>query len=185
MLSMAPTEQFAAGIHAAQRRLVLLRHAKSAYPHGVPDRERPLAGKGRRNAQATGEWLRDEGPRADLVLCSDAQRARHTWEIVAACLPSPPIVKPEPRLYLADPETLLTIVRGTDDSVHTLVVVGHEPTMSAVILLLAGEGSDDAALAQVTRKFPTNGVAVLHYVGPWSGLAVGRAVLETFTVPRA
>ena len=51
-----------------QRRLVLLRHAKSAYPHGVPDHDRPLAGKGRRNAAAAGDWFVTEGPRPDLVL---------------------------------------------------------------------------------------------------------------------
>lgn len=164
---------------------MLLRHAKSAYPHGVPDHDRPLAGKGRRNAQAAGEWLRDVGPALDLVLCSDATRARHTWEIVAGVLAEPPVVKLEPRIYEAIPDDLLLLAHGTDDAVRSLALVGHEPSLSTVTLLLAGEGSDASALARVSTKFPTNGIAVLRFRGAWSSLGIGGAALETFAVPRA
>jgi len=170
------------------RRLVLLRHAKSAYPHGVPDHERPLAGKGRRNAHATGEWFVREGPRPDRVICSDALRARHTWEIIAGCLGEAgtvPELVLEPRVYGAEPDDLVRLVRATPDTVHTLVVVGHEPTLSETALRLAGPGSDLTALARVAAKFVTNGIAVLRLAGPWSGLATSQAVLELFAAPRA
>jgi phosphohistidine phosphatase len=170
------------------RRLVLFRHAKSAYPSGVPDHERPLAGKGRRNAFAAGEWFVREGPRPDRVVCSDAVRARHTWEIVAGCLdgagPLPELVL-EPRLYGAEPDDLLRIAHGTPDVVRTLVMIGHEPTLSATTMLLAGEGSDATALSRVLAKFPTTGIAVLRFSGPWSRLSAGRTALELFAVPRA
>lgn len=173
------------GSFLPDHRLVLLRHAMSSYPHGVPDHDRPLAGKGRRNAQAAGEWLRAEGPRPDLVLCSDAVRARQTWEIVAGALDPAPVMTLEPRLYLPEPEEVIRLARSCDAAVRTLVLVGHEPSLSSTTLMLAGAGSDAGAMAAVTRKFPTNGVAVLRLTGAWSDLAVGRAVLETFTVPRA
>ncbi len=169
---------------AQQRCLVLLRHAKSAWPHGVPDHERPLAGKGRRNAQATGKWFVGEGPRPDLVLCSDAVRSRHTWEIVAASLQPAPPVRIEPGLYGADPDEVLGLVRGLPDDVAAVVVVGHEPTMSQTASLLAGPGSDLAALSRIRVKYPTNGVAVLTLTLPWSRIAPGTAVLERFAVPR-
>jgi len=176
------------GAGQVQRRLVLLRHAKSAYPHGVPDHERPLAGKGRRNAYATGEWFVREGPRPDRVVCSDAVRARHTWEIIAGCLaevgPAAEVVL-EPRVYGADPGDLVQLARDTPEAVHTLVVVGHEPTLSLTTLQLAGPGSDPTALARVAAKFVTNGIAVLRLTGPWAGLAAGQAVLELFAAPRA
>jgi phosphohistidine phosphatase len=172
-----------------QRCVVLLRHAKSAWPHGVPDHERPLAGKGRRNAQATGEWFVAEGPRPDLVLCSDALRARHTWEIVASVLESElgasPTVLLEPALYAADPDDLLSVLHGVPADVRTVVVVGHEPTMSQASSLLAGQGSDLIALGRIRTKFPTNGVAVLRFTVPWSLVAPGTGVLEGFAVPRA
>ena len=168
------------------RYVVLVRHAKSAWPHGVPDHERPLAGKGSRNAKATGAWFAAEGPRPQLVLCSDATRARHTWEIVSAALPSgPPPVKLVPQLYGADPAEILELLQALPDRVRSVVVVGHQPTLGDTAELLAGKGSDRAALRRLRAKFPTNGVAVLRFRGGWGDLAAGGAVLETFTVPRA
>ena len=94
------------------RQVVLLRHAKSAWPrHGVPDHERPLAGKGRRNAQATGAWFATEGLRPQVVLCSDAVRARHTWEIISASIKgSRPKIRVRPDLYGADPQDVLDLL---------------------------------------------------------------------------
>lgn len=168
-----------------QRTLVLLRHAKSAWPHGVPDHERPLAGKGRRNAQAVGRWFVSEGPRPDLVVCSDAVRARHTWEIVASSFRQPPPVRIEPRVYEADVEDLVDLARGLPDDVLTAVFVGHEPTMSGTSLHLAGPGSDPTALARIREKYPTNGLAVLRFEGAWTAVGPGAGRLDTFAVPRA
>lgn len=166
------------------RRVVLVRHAKSAYPSGVPDHDRPLAGKGRRNSHAAGQWFLDEGPHPDLVLCSDAQRARHSWEIIAASLDPHPPVRLEPRLYGAEPEDVVEVLLAVRDTVRTVAVVGHEPTLSATALLLAGPGSDPTTLARLSTKFPTSAVAVLRFTGPWNGLEPGGAVLEIFAVPR-
>lgn len=167
------------------RRVVLLRHAKSAWPAGVPDHERPLAGKGRRNAKAAGDWLHREGPVVDLVLCSDAVRARHTWEIASSALPRRPEVRLLPDLYGAEPEEVVDLLRDCPAKAGTVLVVGHEPTMSGTTLLLSGRRSDRAALARVRAKFPTNGISVLGFEGGWGSLAAGQAVLETFAVPRA
>jgi phosphohistidine phosphatase len=167
----------------AVRRLVLVRHAKSARPVGVPDHERPLSGRGRRDAQAAGRWFATEGPRPDLVLCSTAVRARHTWEIVAKSLPPVPI-RSSPELYDADADELLDLVAAAPESVRVLVVVGHEPTASVTALRLAGERSERRALEALADKFPTAGIAVLRFEGDWAGVRTSHPVLETFTVPR-
>ena len=65
-----------------------------------------------------------------------------------------------------------------------VVVVGHQPTLSETALLLAGAGSDRVCLEQIRTKYPTNGVAVLRFLGRWQDLDAGGAVLETFAVPR-
>lgn len=169
-----------------ERHVVLVRHAKSAWPHGVPDHERPLAGKGRRNAQATGKWFATEGPRPQLVLCSDATRARHTWEIVAASIKGDqPVVRVVPELYGADPQDVLDLLHLVPDGVLSVVVVGHQPTLGDTAVLLAGPGSHQGGLERLRAKFPTNGVAVLRFRGRWGDLAARGAVLETFAVPRA
>lgn len=169
-----------------ERHVVLVRHAKAAWPHGVPDHERPLAGKGRRNAQATGEWFATEGPRPQLVLCSDATRARHTWEIIAASMRGDqPRVRVQPELYGADPRDLLDLLHSVSDGVSVVVVVGHQPTLGETALWLAGAGSDPGCLHRIRTKYPTNGVAVLRFRGRWEDLDARGAVLESFAVPRA
>jgi phosphohistidine phosphatase len=167
------------------RWLVLLRHAKAADPHGVPDRDRPLAGKGRRNAHAAQEWFAAEGPHPDLAITSDAVRARQTWELVRSAWPEREIpIRVEPRLYGADPLDLLAVVHQILEDVRVAVVVGHEPILSATALLLASARSDPVAIARLRQKFPTNGVVVMRFAGRWGGLVAGGATLETFVVPR-
>lgn len=168
------------------RHVVLLRHAKSAWPHGVPDHERPLAGRGRRNARATGAWFAAEGPRPQLVLCSDATRTRHTWEIVSASIPgdSPPMTI-VPELYHASPVEVVQLLRAVPEGVGVVVVVGHQPTLADTAQLLAGKGSDRGSLRRLRTKYPTNGAAVLRFRGRWRDLVAGGAVLEAFAVPRA
>ena len=56
-----------------------MRHAKSDWPPGVPDRERPLTKRGRRDATAAGDWLQEQGYVPDRVVVSPAQRTRETW----------------------------------------------------------------------------------------------------------
>jgi phosphohistidine phosphatase len=165
------------------RRLVLIRHAKSARPFGVPDEDRPLTGRGRRDAQAAGRWLAAEGPRPDLTLCSTAVRTRHTWEIVCRSLRKVP-TRYLPELYDGDAEDVVGLAVAAPESVKVLVVVGHEPTISVTALRLAGRRSDRRSLEALADKFPTSAIAVLRFDGPWSRLRPGKTALETFTVPR-
>ncbi|MFV0137280.1 SixA phosphatase family protein [Streptomyces sp. HMX87] len=166
------------------RRLVVLRHAKSARPEGVADHDRPLAGRGRRDAPAAGRALAEADCLPDLALCSSATRARATWELAAAQWGTPPPVRMEPRLYGADVPDLLAVVREVPDEVGTLLVIGHNPGLEDLVLELAGDGLDDA-LDRVRAKFPTSAIAVLAWRGPaWSALAPGAALLTAVLVPR-
>ncbi|MFJ8537958.1 SixA phosphatase family protein [Streptomyces sp. NPDC093591] len=166
------------------RRLVVLRHAKSAWPDGVADHERPLAPRGRRDAPVAGRTLAEADCLPDLALCSTAVRARETWELAAAQWGTPPPVRHEPRLYAADVPDLLEVVRETPSEVETLLLVGHNPGLEELVLELAGDGLDDA-LDQVRTKFPTSAIAVLAWHGTtWRALAPGMALLTGVMVAR-
>ncbi|MEU9208042.1 histidine phosphatase family protein [Streptomyces sp. NPDC048415] len=166
------------------RRLVVLRHAKSAWPAGVPDHERPLAPRGRRDAPAAGRALAGADWLPDLALCSTALRARQTWELAAEQWSTPPPVRLEARLYGADVPELIEAVREVPEHVRTLLLIGHNPGLEELILELAGDGLDDA-LEHVRTKFPTSAVAVLAWHGKeWDELAPGPALLTDMTVPR-
>ncbi|MEU5112066.1 histidine phosphatase family protein [Streptomyces longwoodensis] len=166
------------------RRLVVLRHAKSAWPEGVPDHERPLASRGRRDAPAAGRALADAGCLPDLALCSTALRARTTWELASAQWGGPPPVRYDERLYGADVLALLRVVHETPPEVATLLLVGHNPGLEDLVHALAGDALDDT-LPRIRAKFPTSALAVLTRPAPtWRSLAPGTALLTWTAVPR-
>ena len=157
-----------------------MRHAKSDYPDGVPDHERPLADRGIREAALAGDWLRAHAPAIDAVLCSSAVRTRQTLERTALDAPAGFL----DRLYGAGPGEVIDEVNKLGDEVATVLVVGHEPTMSHLALGLAGPGSDRAAAEHIARKFPTSAIAVLRVPGSWADLELSGAELTSFHVPR-
>ena len=169
-----------------ERRLVIVRHAKSDQhqPVTVEDHDRPLNDRGRRDAPALGRWLAANVGTPDLVLCSSALRAQQTWELAAAQLEQPPVLRVRPDLYLASAGKLLSFVREVAADVQSLVVVGHEPVQSTLTQALAGPGSSTAALTAMAAGFSTSAVAVLDVDGPWDALQPHGARLSDFAVPR-
>src|SRR6185437_275920 len=100
-----------------------MRHAKSDYPAGVADHDRPLAPRGIRQAGLAGDWLRAHAPTVDGVLCSTATRTRETLlntRIDASARYSE-------RLYASTPGAMIDEINTVDDGVNTLLVIGHEP----------------------------------------------------------
>ncbi|MBV7696536.1 histidine phosphatase family protein [Streptomyces sp. TRM70350] len=166
------------------RRLVVLRHAKSARPPGVADHERPLAPRGRRDAPAAGRALAEADCLPDLALCSTAVRARQTWQLASAQWGTPPPVRHDPRLYAADVPDLLAAVQAVPPEIRTLLLVGHNPGLEELVLALAGDGLGDT-LDRVRVKFPTSAIAVLAWYGSgWDALRPGVALLTDVLVPR-
>lgn len=169
-----------------ERRLIVLRHAKSAWPEGVADHDRPLAPRGRRDAPAAGRWLRKSGFVPDRVLCSTAQRARETWQLAEEKLGARPQTVFEQRVYGATSAELLDLARQTRPGVQTLLIVGHDPAMQELTLDLASarpRDEDPEALGRVRIKFPTAAIAVLAFTGTWPELGPGQAQLAGFAVP--
>ncbi|MEV5147403.1 histidine phosphatase family protein [Streptomyces sp. NPDC052727] len=165
------------------RRLVVMRHAKSAWPEGVEDQRRPLAPRGLRDAPAAGRALA-AGTLPDLALCSTAVRARRTWELVSAEWATPPPVRYDRRLYAAGVPELLEVVHEVPPQVRTLLLIGHNPGLEQLVLTLAADGLDDS-LDRLRAKFPTCAIAVLAWHGDgWPALGPDAALLTSFTVPR-
>jgi phosphohistidine phosphatase len=168
------------------RCLILLRHAKSAWPEGVPDHERPLAPRGRRDAPAAGEWLRKADHVPDRVLCSTARRTRETWQLAEENLGAHPQAFFEDRVYGASSAEVLDLARQTPAGVRTLLIVGHDPAMRGLTLELASEQPRDSeaeALGRVRAKYPTAAIAVLSFSCDWAELSPGQAHLTEFVVP--
>jgi len=159
---------------AAQRQLVVLRHAKSAWPDGVPDRQRPLNRRGRHDAQAAGRWIHDHVGRLDAVVCSPAERTRQTLAIVTAELDDPPDPTFDDDIYGAPPAALLAVVRELPDSTGTVLLVGHNPGVQDLVELLSGR----------ELEMKTSSVAVVVWSGRWGDAAVEVADVRQHAIPR-
>ncbi|MBZ4622038.1 SixA phosphatase family protein [Mycobacterium avium] len=164
-----------------RRTLLLMRHAKSDYPDGVADHDRPLAPRGIRQAGLAGDWLRAGAPAIDAVLCSTATRTRETLRNTRIEAP----VRYSERLYASTPGIVIDEINTVGDDVSTLLVIGHEPTMSALALGLGGgSGANPAAAERISNKFPTSAIAVLAVPCRWTELELGAATLSDFVVAR-
>lgn len=124
-------------------RLIVLRHAESAWPQDADDHERPLGPRGLRDAPAVGRWLRDNGCVPDLVVCSTARRARDTWALMAPELGGAvPEVVQERGVYRATAADLLALVRRTPEERRTVLLIGHKAGVQDLVLSLAGDAGE-------------------------------------------
>jgi phosphohistidine phosphatase len=167
------------------RRLLILRHAKAApLTKGEADIDRPLAPRGRRAAPRMGVYLAAERLIPDLALVSSAQRTRETWDGVSPAL-GEIAMRFEPQIYEASADRLLALLRGVEDGVGTLLIIGHNPGLEDLAGLLAGQ-SDRAAASRMARKFPTASLAVIELdVATWGEAAARSGRLDRFVTPKS
>ncbi len=167
--------------------MILLRHGKSAYPHGVDDHDRPLAPRGVSQASLAGRWISENLPGIDRVVCSTATRTRQTLAATGLAAGESATVPVDfvGDIYEAYPEEIAEILGTLPSGDRTVLLVGHGPGIPALAEQLAGPGSDTEALESVRKKFPTSAIAVLAVDDDWPSLGNGRSRLVDFVVPRS
>jgi phosphohistidine phosphatase len=171
------------------KRLLLLRHAKTvpAGP-GTEDHERELMPRGREDAPKLGRYISAEGYTPDLILSSPAQRTIETVELVTETFTGTQRIDYMEALYLAEPETILSIVRLAPDKMKTVLVVGHNPGLEHVATALAREPvkrKERDRFDLIEEKFPTAALAVLDFdITRWRDVAPGQGALKDFVRPR-
>lgn len=157
--------------------LVLMRHAKSDYPPGIPDHERPLAKRGRREAPLMAPFLDRELMDAPwvLALVSDAVRAQQTWESVSKAWHRNVRVTTAPSIYEAEVSAIADRVRQVETA-DAIIVVGHNPGLEDSVRAWIGDEAPD--------KFPTSAFAVLECEEPWRTFDRGAIRLRAFHIAR-
>jgi phosphohistidine phosphatase len=164
-------------------RLLLFRHAKTAREAGGGDHDRPLTKRGEEDSKRIGRYLTDEQLLPDLVVASDSRRTRQTLDLALKAANQSPSTRLDRTVYLAEPHTLLHLVRQTPAGVRTLMLIGHNPGMAELATLLTGFG-DRYAFIRMSTKFPTAGLAVLDFaVASWADIAEHNGRLERFVTP--
>ncbi len=160
------------------KQVVLLRHAKSDWSAGSrqSDHERPLNARGRTAAKRMGAFLANVGQIPDLVITSSAVRARTTAELAAKAGSWEVPIEVTDALYATSMERALREIECCDDAVESVLLVGHEPTWSALAGLLMGGAPP---------RFPTGAMIRLDFETPrWAGIRPGSARLVWCVTPK-
>jgi phosphohistidine phosphatase len=165
------------------KRVYLLLHAKSSGKDGsLADRERPLAGRGRRAAKAVARHLEQERIRPDLVLCSPARRTRETLERVEGAFGNRVEARLDEALYGASESKLLGCLKALPREVGSVMLIGHNPGLGELALALASEG---ALLACLREKYPTGALATIDLPAErWGAIERGSGELVGYVRPR-
>ncbi len=174
---------------SAMKTLLLLRHAK-AEAHSGPsgDHARGLTARGQKASGDMGTYLTRHGPLPELIICSDARRATETLDGVLVALAGHPRVEVEPRIYLAEPDTILRRLRKADDRFGTVMIIGHNPGLEDLtrdLVAQPAQGAGAKAYERMSAKFPTAGLAEIVFdLESWALADYGAGRLEAFVVPR-
>ncbi len=154
------------------KRLTLIRHASADQDSDVRDFERPLSRKGQGEAQDMARRFQERNLAPDLILVSAAVRTRETADIFAKTLGvAARLLQADDSLYLADGEHILTTIRGIGPRVRHLMVIGHNPGISAAAISLAPEA--------VVGDLPTCGTLTMSVSCATWNLIDRRCVRDT------
>jgi phosphohistidine phosphatase len=163
------------------RTLVIMRHGKAEQTESGADIDRPLTTRGRDDATGAGLWLGGHDLMPDVVLCSPAARTRATWHCVANglvetagdnALLTAPIVRYESGLYEGGVNVALDLIRGVDPDASTVLLIGHNPTVSALSARL-----DDRRL-KAAGGLRTSGLAIHAVESAWADCATAALTKE-------
>ena len=158
------------------KKLFILRHAKSSWDDvGLADFERPLNERGKRDAPFMGEFMRGKGFEPSVVLCSPAERAKHTALLVKDVGDFSCEIRFDERIYEASPHTLAQVISETDDAHAVAMLVGHNPGIEGLIRYLTGD----------LEPMPTAALAVIALtIDEWGEIADGCGELQNISRPK-
>lgn len=165
--------------------LMILRHAKSSWDDPkLDDFSRPLAPRGIKAAPKIGASIQRLDLTPDLILCSTAMRAKSTLGLIMPHLDGETTIMMQDELYHIDvADALLDHVQAQDDRHKSVMLIGHNPVLQDLALMLVHKGTDKD-LSQLAEKFPTAALAVIRFkTDHWSRIGKdGR--LERLLLPR-
>jgi phosphohistidine phosphatase len=169
--------------------LFLLRHAKAEdVGDGLPDFDRALNDRGRKEARAVGILIRKQNVRLDLVLSSPAVRARETTELVLGSAELVLEVHYDQRIYEAGPQRLLEVISQLEDEMSAVLLVGHNPGLGELLSLLTNriEHMATGTLAKIDLKAAGQGPDANRPRGmrEWSKVLEQKGTLDWAVKPK-
>ncbi|AXK79161.1 histidine phosphatase family protein [Pseudolabrys taiwanensis] len=150
----------------------------------MDDLARALVERGRKDAGRIGAFMAAHALMPDRVLVSPAARTQESWKYLSVALKPAPAATTVERLYDATPHAILAAIKDVPASAHTLMVVGHNPGLQEVALMLIASG-DIEARERLHEKLPTAGLVIIDFAfDDWGKLHPESGRLERFVSPK-
>ena len=159
------------------KQIYILRHAKSSWDNSnLSDFERPLADRGISDAKKMSNFLKDMNIKIDKVLCSNAIRAKETFDLTADGF-NFEIDKATylDKLYFGDTTTIIQDLKELDESLNNILIVGHNPTLHYLVEILTNES---------INRFTTCNLATISHDGEWVSLNSQQCSLKSLIRPK-
>jgi len=159
------------------KEIYVLRHAKSSWDNSnLSDFERPLANRGISDAKKMSKFLKDMNLKIDKVLCSNAIRAKETFDLTADGF-NFEIDKATylDKLYFGDTTTIIQDLKELDESLNNILIVGHNPTLHYLVEILTNES---------INRFTTCNLATISHDGEWVSLNSQQCSLKSLIRPK-
>jgi len=168
------------------RRLFLLRHAKAEKSEpGTKDSARVLIDRGRKDAAKIGAYMAAHALVPDRVILSPAARTQETWKYAAAAFHPAPAAMSAEKIYDATPHSIMAVIKDAPAAAHTLMVIGHNPGLYELALMLIAAGDVDAR-ERLREKLPTSGLVIIDFAfDNWNKLHPQSGRLERFISPKS
>ena len=158
--------------------LYLMRHAKSSWEEpGVSDADRPLILNGLKKTRLIVDFLLKRETTIDLMISSPAVRAYETAVIIATGLNYPVNkIKTDRKIYDGYYDRILDIIYGTSNDHNSLMVFGHNPTITNLANLFLHPGIEN---------MPTSCVVCLSFnTDNWKDIPLNDAIREFVVFPK-
>jgi phosphohistidine phosphatase len=147
------------------KRLYLLRHSKAGQTNKniSEDHDRKLTKMGEAACLKVAAYysknFKDNAP--DIIICSSAMRARQTANLIKKHFEIKKDVELDmtPKLYLANPDDILNVIRLIPSKYTSALIVGHAPSLHDFAVGFAGKG-DKEKFRLMRSNFPPASTAV-------------------------
>ena len=155
------------------KQLILIRHAKSSWRHNVIDHKRPLSNRGFNDAQIISNHLSSSNLKVELVLSSDATRAKTTANIIVSNLGiNQELFSLDHDLYDFSGENLIKTIKNCENEIGCLMVFGHNHAITAFV-----NSFGDKYIENV----PTCGVVIIEFdINNWKNINKGKTIKTLF-----
>ena len=157
--------------------LYLARHAKSYWKdQSIPDIDRPLNSRGKRDAPFMGEVLNDKKIMLDLIISSPAKRTKKTAIEIASKIGYPEKkIQFNEDLYEASSNTIIKLIKKIEEKYDRVMIFGHNPGLTMLNNHLSNHYIDN---------IPTCGIVALQLDKKWSELDKNSCKFLFFEYPK-